>query len=90
MVMHSYTAESAGYRFRIDSENVAILRTIPDFEGREEPALAEDFLRWRAETWADALTAAGAPPGEYGVGLDAHQRRARLSREGHVVFTAEI
>ena len=86
----AYTAEAAGYRFRLDSKNVAVLRGIPDFEGGEEPALPEEFLRWRAETWADKLASAGSPPGEYDVDLDAHQRRARLSRAGRVVFTAEI
>jgi hypothetical protein len=86
----SYTAEAAGYRFRLDPDGVAVLRTLPDFEGREEPALPEEFLRWRAETWAEKLASAGAPPGEYAVALDSHQRRARLSRGGSVVFSAEI
>ena len=85
-----YTAEASGYRFRLDSTNVAVLRGIPEFEGREEPALPEEFLRWRAETWADKLASAGSPPGDYEVQLDAHQMRAGLFREGRLVFTAEI
>ena len=85
-----YTADSAGYRFRLDAENVSRLKGLPDFEGREEPAVAEEFLRARAETWADALAAAGAPPGQFDVLLDAHQRRAHLSRGGSVIFSAEI
>jgi hypothetical protein len=86
----SYATQSQGYRFRLDADNAAVLRTIPDFEGREEPAGAEDFLRERAETWADALAAAGAEPAEYDVRLNAHQRRAELVRTGTVVFAAEI
>jgi hypothetical protein len=85
-----YVADAAGNRFRLDAKNVAVLRTIPEFEGKEEPALPDEFLRMRVEGWAEQLASAGAPPGEYGVGLDAHQRRAHLSRQGNVVFTAEI
>ena len=86
----SYVAESQGYRFRMASEDVRVLRTIPEFESREEPAVGDEFLRWRAEVWADALASAGAAPGEYAVRVDAHQRRARLSQGDTVVFSAEI
>lgn len=86
----TYVAESQGYRFRMGSEDVRVLRTIPEFESREEPAIGDEFLRERAEVWADALASAGAAPGEYSVRVDAHQRRARLSRGDTVVFTAEI
>lgn len=86
----SYSAESSGFRFRLAPDAVAVLRTVPDFEGQEEPAVADDFLRFHAETWADALAASGAASGDYDVTLDVHQRRARLSRGGEVVFVAEI
>lgn len=71
-------------------EDVSTLKRLPDFEGREEPAVAEDFLRSHAENWSDALTAAGAHPGEFAVHLDTHQRRAHLSRGPDVIFIAEI
>ena len=37
---------------------------MPDFEGREEPAVAEDFLRFRVEAWAENFTDALAKPGD--------------------------
>ncbi len=74
----------------MEPEDVSTLKALPDFEGREEPAVAEDFLRAHAETWSDALTAAGAHPGEFAVRLDTHQRRAHLSRGPDVIFIAEI
>ncbi len=86
----SYTAQFEGYRFRLDAENVSRLKGLPDFEGREEPAVAEEFLRARAETWADALAAAGAAPAEFDVHLDPHDRRAHLQRGEIVIFRAEI
>jgi hypothetical protein len=86
----SYKAQSSGFLFRLEPEAVAVLRTVPDFDAREEPAVAEDFLRARAEAWAEALTSAGAPAGEYDVRLEAHQRRALLCRDNTVVFAAEI
>ncbi|MEO8432649.1 MAG: hypothetical protein ABI592_14145 [Acidobacteriota bacterium] len=86
----SYEARWQGYRFRLDPDNVAALRSLPDFDGREEPAVAEDFLRASAERWAEALVAAGAPPGDFDVALDGHQRRTHLSRDGVRVFTAEL
>ena len=88
--MQVYSSSWEGYRFRLDPDSVAVLKGMPDFEGRELPALAEDFLRNHAEVWADALAAAGAGPGDFDVSLDAHERRARLSRNGSVVFKAEI
>ena len=87
---HSYAAEYEGYRFRMDAENVSELKGLPDFEGREEPAVAEEFLRAHAETWTDALTAAGAHPGDFAVRLDTHQRRAHLLKGSEVIFSAEI
>ena len=67
--------------------NVEKLKTLPDFEGREEPALAEDFLRFRVETWADILADAGAAPGEVSVSVDPHQRKAHLIRR-ETLFSA--
>ena len=88
--MQLYSTSWQGYRFRLDPSSVAVLKGMPDFEGHELPALAEDFLRNRAEVWADALAAAGAGPGDFDVAVDAHERRARLMRAGSVVFKAEI
>ena len=42
-----------GYAFILERPDVDKLKGMPDFEGREEPAVAEDFLRYRAEGWAD-------------------------------------
>jgi hypothetical protein len=86
----SYRASRDGYAFVLDRSNVEKLKTLPDFEGREEPAVAEDFLRSRAEAWADVLTAAGAGPGEIAVEIDPHQKKARLSRATRIVITADI
>ena len=88
--MQLYSTSWQGYRFRMNPDSVAVLKRMPDFEGGELPALAEDFLRTRAEVWADALASAGAGPGDFDVTVDAHERRARLSREGALVFKAEI
>ena len=88
--MQTYSTNWQGYRFRLDPSSVGILKSMPDFEGRELPAVAEDFLRTRAEVWADALASAGAGPGDFDVSLDAHERRANLSRDGALVFKAEI
>jgi hypothetical protein len=52
--------------------------------------VAEDFLRSRAEGWADALAAAGAEPGEYSVRIDEHQGKAHLSRAGTLVFSGDV
>jgi hypothetical protein len=86
----TYRASRDGFAFIIDRPNVEKLKAIPDFEGREEPAVAEDFLRSRAEAWADVLASAGAPPGEISVEIDPHQKKARLSRATRVVITADI
>lgn len=85
-----YSFSWQGYVFRLDPRSVPVLKSMPDFEGREVPALAEDFLRMRGEVWSDALASAGASAGQYDVTVDAHERRARLSREGTVIFIAEI
>ncbi len=86
----TYRMEREGYTFALDSANVQRLKSLPDFEGREEPALAEDFLRFRVETWAENLTDAGARPGEISVTVDPHQRKAHLQRGGTLLFSADI
>ena len=85
-----YRTERDGFAFLIDRSNVERLKAMPDFEGREEPAVAEDFLRSRAEAWADVLASAGAEPGEIGVEIDPHQKKARLTRATRIVITADI
>jgi len=79
-----------GYAFVLDRPEVEKLKSMSDFEGREEPAIAEDFLRFRAESWADVLASAGAEPGEIAVTIDPHQKKAHLKREHRVVITADI
>src|SRR5262249_20351669 len=70
-----YRREKDGYVFTLDRANVERLKAIPEFEGREEPAVADEFLRFRVEGWAENLADAGAGPGEVAVQLDAHQRK---------------
>ncbi len=79
-----------GYAFVLDRPEVEKLKKMPDFEGREEPAIGEDFLRFRAESWADLLASAGAEPGEIDVSIDPHQKKAHLKRAHRVVITADI
>jgi hypothetical protein len=79
-----------GYTFVLDEAGVQKLKALPDFEGREEPALAEDFLRFRVETWAENLSDAGAAPGEVSVSVDPHQRKAHLVRGETTLFSADI
>jgi hypothetical protein len=85
-----YRADRDGFAFVLDHPNVEKLKAMPDFEGREEPAVAEDFLRARAEAWADALASAGAQPGEISVEIDPHQKKARLTKATRIVITADI
>lgn len=85
-----YRVEHAGYAFELPPAEVAALRHLPDFELEQEPAVADEFLRFRAERWAENLSDAGVAPGPVGVRIDLHQRRARLEREGKLLFTAEI
>ena len=86
----SYRFEREGFAFVLDAAGAIAVKSLPDFEGREEPAVAEEFLRTRAEGWADALASAGAEPGEYSVRVDEHQARAHLSRGGVLVFSADL
>ena len=85
-----YRREEDGYTFVLDRVNVDKLKAMPDFEGREEPAVAEDFLRFRIEAWAENLTDALAKPGDVVVAIDPHQRKAHLSRGSVVLFSADI
>ena len=85
-----YRLAREGYTFVLDRANVEKLRTLPDFEGREEPALAEDFMRFRVETWAENLGDAGVAPGEVSVSVDPHQRKAHLFRGATKLFSADI
>ncbi|HEX9286641.1 MAG TPA: hypothetical protein VF999_05170 [Thermoanaerobaculia bacterium] len=86
----SYRVEREGFAFVLDPVGVRDVKALPDFEGREEPAVAEEFLRTRAEDWADALAAAGAARGEYSVRVDGRQGKAHLSRGGLLVFSADL
>ncbi len=86
----SYRVEQAGYAFELPAAEVALLRRLPDFELEEEPAVADEFLRFRAERWAENLADAGVAPGAVEVRIDAHQRKARLQRAGSLLFAAEI
>jgi hypothetical protein len=86
----SYRREKDGYTFVLDRGNVDRLKAIAEFEGREEPALAEDFLRFRVEEWAENLADTGASPGEVAVELDLHQRKAHLVRGSSRLFSADI
>jgi len=86
----SYRREKDGYTFVLDRGNIDRLKAIAEFEGREEPALAEDFLRFRVEEWAENLADAGASPGEIAVELDSHARKAHLVRGAARLFSADI
>jgi hypothetical protein len=86
----AYRMHREGYAFVLDRPEVDKLKSMPDFEGREEPAVAEDFLRFRAEGWADVLNSAGAEPGEIAVTIDPHQKKAHLKKAQRIVITADI
>lgn len=85
-----YRVEQDGYAFSLERPDVEILKALPDFEGREEPAVADEFLRFRAERWAENLSDAGAAPGEVAVRIDPHQRKAHLLRGSTLLFSAEL
>jgi len=85
-----YRFEKEGFTFVLDAAGANAVKTLPDFEGREEPAVAEEFLRTRAEGWADALASAGAESGEYSVRVDEHQGKAHLSRGAVLIFSADL
>ena len=85
-----YVMERDGYRFVLERAEVQKLKSLSDFEAREEPALPEDFLRFRVEGWAENLADAGAARGEVAVRVDPHQRKAHLLRDETVLFSADI
>ncbi|PYQ66243.1 MAG: hypothetical protein DMF54_08450 [Acidobacteria bacterium] len=85
-----YRVEREGFAFVLDPDQVSAVKALPDFEGREEPAVAEEFLRTHAEGWADALAAAGAAKGDYSVRVDGRQGKAHLSQAGTLVFSADL
>ena len=86
----TYRVDREGYAFRLDAAGVRAVKALPDYEGRQEPAVAEEFLKTRVEAWADALASAGAEHGVYDVRVDEHQGKAHLSRGGVLVFSADL
>ena len=86
----TYRVEKDGYAFLLDPADVQKLKTLPDFEGGEEPAVAENFLRTRAERWAEALVHAGVPAAQFLVRVDPHQRKTHLVKGSKVAFSADI
>jgi hypothetical protein len=86
----AYRMSRDGYAFVLERPDVDKLKAMSEFEGREEPAVAEDFLRFRAESWADVLASAGAEPGIIEVAIDPHQKKAHLKRAERIVITADI
>ena len=74
----------------LERPDVDRLKQIPDFEAREEPAVADEFLRFRAESWAEALADAGAGPGEFAARIDPHQRKIHLVQSGRTIFSADL
>ena len=85
-----YSVAREGFVFRLDAAGVRAVKARPDCEGKEEPAVAEEFLKSHAEGWADALASAGAEPGDYDVRVDEHQGKAHRSRAGVVVVSADL
>lgn len=86
----TYRIARDGFTFVLDREGIAAVKGLADFEGREEPAVGEEFLRTRVEGWAEALVSAGAEGGEYFVTVDSHQGKAHLSRSGTLVVSADL
>ena len=86
----SYRIERGGFRFELPAAQVDRLKNLPDFESREEPALADDFLRYRAEGWAENLADAGAAPGPIEIRIDTHQRKSQFYRGEDLLFSADI
>jgi hypothetical protein len=85
-----YRRETSGYTFVLERADVDRLKSLADFETREEPAVADEFLRFRADSWAEALADAGAGPGEFEARVDPHQRKVHLVREGRTIFSADL
>src|SRR5262249_3367006 len=89
-VTNPYRIERGGYRFELPRTEIASLKTLPDFETEEEPAIADEFLRFRAERWAENLSDAGAKPGPVLIRIDTHQRKTELRRGEDLLFSADI
>lgn len=85
-----YRFEHSGFAFEFPHDEVARLKSLPEFELKEEPAVADEFLRFRAERWVENLQDAGVSPGPVEVRIDTHQRRARLCRGASLLFAAEL
>jgi len=85
-----YRIERGGFHFEMPGSEVASLRKIPDFESREEPAVADEFLRFHAEGWAENLSDAGAKPGPVLIRIDTHERKTKLYRDDELLFSADI
>ena len=85
-----YRIEKGGFRFELPRAEVDRLRKLPDFETREEPAVADEFLRFRAEGWAENLSDAGAKPGPVLIRIDTHERKTKLYRDDELLFSADI
>ena len=92
MTLHPrpYRIERGGFRFELPGSEVDRLRKLPDFETREEPAVADEFLRFRAEEWAENLSDAGAEPGPVVIRIDTHERKTKLYRDDELLFSADI
>jgi hypothetical protein len=86
----AYTIERSGFVFQLPPAEVARLKDLPDFELREEPALADEFLRFRAERWAENLADARTAPGPVEVRVDSHQRKTHFYRDGTLLFSADL
>lgn len=86
----AYEIERGGFRFEFPASEVERLKKLPDFETEEEPAIADEFLRFRAEGWAENLTDAGAPPGPVRIRIDTHQRKTQLYRGEELLFSADL
>jgi hypothetical protein len=85
-----YRVTRQGFTFLLDRRNVDTLHTMPDFETKGEPALADEFLRFRADSWAEALMDAGVAPGDYAVRVDPHQQKVHFVLGSTVVMSADI
>jgi hypothetical protein len=86
----AYRVTRQGFTFVLDRDNVEILHSMADFETKGEPALADEFLRLRADAWAETLVDAGAAPGEYAVRVDPHQQKVHFVLAETVVVSADI
>jgi len=85
-----YRIERAGYAFELPADEVALLRRLPDFELEEEPAVADEFLRFRVERWVENLADAGVAPGAVLIRVDPHQRKTHFHRGAALLFSADI